>query len=305
MTRHRLSLLAGAKRAFSFETNGLHFISSCPRQRYSTKAVSRDCNATRTISPSFPRLGTDCFATKQSVTHNDLLFPQLQHIRGEIGNLTHPDAKLKMPDMKRNFMNQDWDTDGYIEMMEENAPFLMAVLQQGFQFDSLHSMLAIQALVYRKDRLYMPSASLDCILEWLTVSFFVALLGFQRFCIAFLFIIIFPVMPIRCFQGPQPVRSWLGYFLFLLLPSTQHSPFTPTGTMISRTALNKLFDDLLGKSELGLDKSKRQEMVGTWVRNTVTQVKKAEEKAGGPLVWAFGQDNLNFWVRCGWNGHDV
>ena len=66
--------------------------------------------------------------------------------------------------------------------------------------------------------------------------------------------------------------------------------------MISRTALNNLFDELLGKSELDMDKLTRQQMKGSWVKNTIKLVKKAQEGADHSLVWAFGQDNLNFWV---------
>ena len=66
--------------------------------------------------------------------------------------------------------------------------------------------------------------------------------------------------------------------------------------MIPRSTLSRILDELLGKSELNLDKSKRQEMKGTWIENTMKLMQQAQKNVSTPLVWALGQDNLNFWV---------
>lgn len=103
------------------------------------------------------------------------------------------------------------------------------------------------------------------------------------------------MMATGCFPARPPVRV-LSAPDSLKNPATEMALTGAIEMMISRTALNSLFDQLLGKSELGMEKLPRQKMEGPWVKNTIELVKKAEKDANSPLVWAFGQDNLNFWV---------
>mgnify|MGYP005848507093 CR=1 FL=1 len=83
-----------------------------------------------------------------------LFILQRERINKDIQNLCDKDSLLKMQNMKHNFLNQDWDIDKYIRIMNRGSPFLMALFTQGLGFDDQQAMLAIQALIYKKSNRY-------------------------------------------------------------------------------------------------------------------------------------------------------
>lgn len=119
------------------------------QKRLRTKVV--DLESGIRIAPVLVRLVSE---TVRIETGDDCSVLQLDEIRHEVSQLNHKDAHLKMQDMKRNFMDQNWDIGKYLRMMNQRSPFLMAVFQQGFRFSPQQAMLALQSLIYRKCQTY-------------------------------------------------------------------------------------------------------------------------------------------------------
>ena len=121
------------------------------KERSQTKAVDSEPEPGIRMAPLLVRLVSETFRIG---TGYDCSVLQLKMIRMEVSQLNHKDAHLKMQDMKRNFMDQDWDIGKYLRMMNQRSPFLMAVFQQGFRFSPQQAMLALQSLIYRKCQTY-------------------------------------------------------------------------------------------------------------------------------------------------------